>query len=87
MSEQIKNSDIIKILSPLILFVFHIVYLVAFSPDPFLTKWLEGSFTFFLALVLCNILRGRVATSRQVEGPDAGAPGDPGDGEGSHDPT
>lgn len=54
------NSDILRILSPLALFIFHLIYLVAVSKDPFLNKWIDGSFTFFVALVLCNIIRARV---------------------------
>ena len=55
-----NNSDILRILSPLIFFVIHVVYLVGVSPDPFLNKWIDGSFTFFVALVLCNIIRARI---------------------------
>jgi hypothetical protein len=55
-----SNSNIFRILSPLIFFVMHIVYLVALSKEPFLNKWIDGSFTFFVALVLCNIIRSRV---------------------------
>jgi hypothetical protein len=60
----VKNSEVVRILSPLLFFVFHVIYLVTSSPDPFLKKWLEGSFTFFLALVLCNIIRARVVASK-----------------------
>jgi hypothetical protein len=59
-----KNRDLARILSPLLFFGFHIIYLVTSSPDPFLKKWLEGSFTFFLALVLCNIIRARIVASK-----------------------
>jgi hypothetical protein len=66
-----NNSSILRILSPLIFFVFHVIYLVAVSKDPFLNKWIDGSFTFFVALVLCNIIRARVvAQAEQREPPD-----------------
>ncbi len=66
-----NNSDRIKILSPLLLFLFHMVYLAAWSPDPFLKKWIDGSFTFFIALVMCNIVRSRiVARNDQDSQPD-----------------
>lgn len=66
-------------LSPLLLFAAHVVYLAVWSPDPFLKKWLDGSFSFFVSLVLCNIIRARVvaaAASRggEATGEDAGAP-------------
>lgn len=68
---HMSNSDILRILSPLVLFVAHVLYLIALSPDPFLQKWIEGSFTFFLALVLCNIIRSRVvAQSEPGEPPE-----------------
>lgn len=54
------NSDVLRMLSPLLFFVFHVVYLVAVSKDNFLNKWIDGSFTFFVALVLCNIIRSRL---------------------------
>jgi hypothetical protein len=57
------NHQIFRILSPLIFFVIHVVYLVAWSPDPFLKKWIDGSFTFFVALVLCNIIRARIVAA------------------------
>lgn len=69
-----NKSDKIKILSPLLFFLMHVAYLSLWSPDPFLKKWLDGSFTFFLALVLCNIIRARVvATTEQDD--TGGAPG------------
>jgi hypothetical protein len=65
-----KNSDILRILSPLVFFIFHVLYLVVWSHDPFLNKWIDGSFTFFVALVLCNIIRARVV----AQGAQSGAP-------------
>ena len=55
-----NNSDILRILSPLVFFVVHVMYLVVWSPGPFPEEWIDGSFTFFLALVLCNIIRAHV---------------------------
>jgi len=49
----------------------HVVYLVAISRDSFLQKWIEGSFTFFVALVFCNIIRSHVvAQAAQSDPPD-----------------
>jgi len=62
-----NNSDILRILSPLIFFVFHVVYLIALSKDPFLNKWIDGSFTFFVTLVLCNIIRARVVLKTEQD--------------------
>lgn len=68
---QLHNTHIIRILSPLILFVIHVAYLVFISKDSFFNKWIDGSFSFFLALVLCNIIRARiVAVSEPADEPD-----------------
>jgi len=58
-----RRGDILRILSPLAFFLGHVVYLAAWSPDPFLKKWIDGSFTFFIALVLCNVIRARVVAA------------------------
>lgn len=50
-----------KILSPLIIYLFYVVYLIFFNTESFLTKWLNGSFALFLALVFCNVIRSRIA--------------------------
>lgn len=55
-----NNRDILRMLSPLAFFVIHVIYLIAISKDHFLNKWVDGSFTFFVALVLCNIIRSRL---------------------------
>ena len=60
------NSDILRILSPLVFFVFHVIYLIVVSKDHFLNKWIDGSFTFFVALVLCNIIRARVVAKANL---------------------
>jgi uncharacterized membrane protein len=57
-----KNSDILRIFSPLAFFVFHVLYLIAVSKEPFFNKWIDGSFTFFVALVLCNVIRSRIVS-------------------------
>ncbi len=54
------NRDILRIFSPLLLFVAHLIYLTTFSNDYFLNKWIDGSFTFFVALVLCNVIRSHI---------------------------
>ena len=79
-----NNSDILRILSPLVFFVFHVIYLIVVSQDPFLNKWIDGSFTFFVALVLCNIIRARIVAKADldIQPDDAGNAGD-GSGKGS----
>lgn len=65
------NRTKLRILSPLLLFLAHLLYLVWWSHDPFLKKWIDGSFTFFVALVLCNIVRARaVAAHGEAESTD-----------------
>jgi hypothetical protein len=59
-AKPLSNAELARVLSPLLLFVAHVVYLVLWSPDPFLKRWLDGSFSFFVSLVLCNIVRARV---------------------------
>lgn len=81
-----NNREILRILSPLLFFVIHIIYLAFFSPDPFLKKWIDGSFTFFLALVLCNIIRARVVSSKNAEGDDSDRGTDQGEPGGSGQP-
>ena len=54
-------------------FVVHVIYLIGVSKDAFLNKWIDGSFTFFVALVLCNIIRARVVAHAERHGePDDG---------------
>jgi len=78
-SGPLSNAGLAKVLSPLLFFFAHLVYLAAWSPEPFLNKWIGGCFSFFLALVLCNIIRARISA--------AAAPGDPADsGEGEESP-
>lgn len=78
------NRDILRILSPLTFFLLHLIYLIAVSKEPFLNKWIDGCFTFFVALVLCNIIRARVVARADLrDQPDA--PG--GDQNGKNTPT
>jgi len=85
-AEPATRADILRILSPLLLFAAHVIYLVGWSADPFLKRWLDGSFTFFVALVLCNIVRSRIVAQSRAQGhgvDEAGPPpqdGDPGAG-------
>jgi hypothetical protein len=67
----LRGADIARVFSPLLFFVAHVVYLVAWSPDPFLKKWIEGSFTLFVSLVLCNVIRARVVAAAQAREGDA----------------
>jgi hypothetical protein len=60
-----SRGDTLRILSPLTFFLAHVVYLAGWSSDPFLKKWLDGSFSFFLALVLCNIIRARIVAAHR----------------------
>lgn len=70
----LSNADIARVLSPLVFFGAHCIYLALWSPDPFLKKWIDGSFTFFVALVLCNIIRARL-TSRVAPHEEEPSPG------------
>jgi len=60
-----SNSNILRILSPLLFFIIHVIYLMTWSADPFLKKWIDGSFTFFVALVLCNVIRAHVVAKAE----------------------
>ena len=72
-----SNSDILRILSPLAFFVIHVLYLAIWSHDPFLKKWIDGSFTFFVALVMCNVIRAHIvakAAAKEGEQPPSSPP-------------
>jgi len=79
-SRPLSNTDLARVLSPLLFFVAHVLYLAFWSPEPFLRKWIDGSFSFFLALVLCNIIRARVVAAHAGGDDNAEAPVDPGAG-------
>ena len=79
-----NNRNILLILSPISLFVIHTIYLTGWSSDSFFNKWIDGSFTFFIALVLCNIIRARVVAKSEQSGPPDGI-GHPGNGEDDQD--
>lgn len=68
-----NNRTRARILSPLLFFLMHLIYLVVWSPDPFLKKWIDGSFTFFVALVLCNIIRARAVAAQEAAEAEAAA--------------
>lgn len=57
------------VFSPLIGYGAFLVYLVFFSSRPFLLRWLDGCFGFFVALVFCNLLR-KGAVERYEEDPE-----------------
>ena len=76
-TRPLSNADIARVLSPLLFFGAHCLYLVIWSPDPFLKKWIDGSFTFFIALVLCNIIRARVTSRGAPHEEESPAVGDP----------
>ena len=65
-----NNSDKLRIFSPLALFIFHLAYLIFWSHDPLLKKWIDGSFTFFIALVFCNIIRAHVVSKNGLADQD-----------------
>lgn len=52
-------------------FVIHVIYLIGVSKDTFFNKWVDGSFTFFVALVLCNIIRARIVAHADRHGEPA----------------
>ena len=68
----LRAPDVARVFSPLLFFFAHVAYLALWSPDPFLNKWIDGSFTFFVALVLCNIIRARLQRDDSDENPDSG---------------
>lgn len=70
----VRRSDLLKIFSPLILYAAYLVHLVLFRHEPFLLKWLDGCFSLFLALVLCNLIRSRLHRRAEPPGEDAGEP-------------
>ena len=45
------------IFSPLVLFLFYVLFLVGLEERSFLLRWIDGSFGLFAALVACNLLR------------------------------
>jgi hypothetical protein len=74
-SPRLGRADLARILSPLLFFVAHVVYLALWSREPFFNRWIDGSFSFFLALVLCNIIRARIVgdAARRGDHPGGGA--------------
>jgi uncharacterized MnhB-related membrane protein len=60
----VSAQDRFRIFSPLLGFLAYCLYLVLLSPDPFLTKWINGSFALFLALILANVIRRSLSSRR-----------------------
>jgi hypothetical protein len=60
-----RRAVVFRILSPLLFFVAHVIYLAIWSSESFFQKWIDGSFSFFLALVMCNIIRARVVAQQE----------------------
>lgn len=52
-----KKTFYYKMLIVFSTFLSYVVYLILFSNEPFLEKWINGSFAFFVALVLANIIK------------------------------
>lgn len=61
-SEHAVRPSLARILSPLAIYAIYLIYLIFYDTSPFLIKWLEGSFAFFLALVMCNVIRNRLTS-------------------------
>jgi hypothetical protein len=57
---MLTGKEKILVFSPLVLFLFYVIYLAGMSERPFLLRWIDGSFAFFAALVACNLLRRAV---------------------------
>jgi hypothetical protein len=59
---------------PLGIYLIYLLYLIFFSVNPFLIRWLEGCFALFVALVFCNLLRkglvDRAEESQEGNGED-----------------
>jgi hypothetical protein len=71
----LRGGDLARVLSPLLFFLAHVVYLAGWSTEPFLNKWIDGCFSFFLALVLCNVIRARIAAAGDPSEHDSGEGG------------
>ena len=67
---MLSGKEKATVLSPLIAYGVFLAYLVFFSERPFLLRWLDGCFGFFVALVFCNILR-RGAVEKHDENPES----------------
>jgi hypothetical protein len=75
-STQLSNTDLARVLSPLLLFLAHCAYLILWSQESFFNKWIDGSFSFFVSLVLCNIIRARAVAATTPAGEDSADDGD-----------
>ena len=50
----------LSVFLPLAIYLLYLLYLVFFSANPFLIRWLEGCFALFVALVFCNLFRKKL---------------------------
>jgi hypothetical protein len=62
--------EILTVFIPLGVYLIYLLYLVFFSANPFLIRWLEGCFALFVALVFCNLFR-KGLVDRAEESQDA----------------
>lgn len=53
----LTTRERISVFTPLGIYFLYLLYLVFFSANPFLIRWLEGCFALFVALVFCNLFR------------------------------
>ena len=53
----LSAKEQLSVFIPLGIYLLYLLYLVFFSANPFLIRWLEGCFALFVALVFCNLLR------------------------------
>ena len=53
----LSAKEKLSVFIPLGIYLLYLLYLVFFSANPFLIRWLEGCFALFVALVFCNLLR------------------------------
>ena len=54
---MLTTRERISVFTPLGIYFLYLLYLVFFSANPFLIRWLEGCFALFVALVFCNLFR------------------------------
>jgi len=64
----------LRLAVPAACFLLYVLHLAFWSPKPFLTRWIEGCFAFFLALVLALVILKNSPAGRaeddDPEGPD-----------------
>jgi hypothetical protein len=62
-----RTANRFKMSIPLIIYVIYLLYLAFINTDQFLTKWIDGSFAFFIALVFSNIIRNGIVREHEGE--------------------